>query len=584
VNRYRYGKDDMTFITNLRLNLEDLRTAKEIDEASLSEVRNTIDNVEVELQNKDTLINELRNNTNTIISEKIVLEQENIILSDQIAGLLEEKANLENNIRILQQHRAQIPSKNLVTTFRQSLDSMAGKLTEPESKANYIISSMNVKLRTNLSLKDDELQFQLPKPDDIIPPENLSTIEFTIRSTPKEPDLSEYIEVPDLTGMTLEEAEYVITDAGFKPGTTSEKNSNSPQGMVIDQMPSACSLAIPGDAIDITVSKIINIEVPNIVGLDIDSGEQVLINSQLEVGEITEQSSKSTSGTILIQSIEAGTTVLVGTPVDIVIAARETVEVPGLIDKNLDMAKYLIRSAKLKPGNIVKQVSTKKADTVLEQDPPAGTVVLEGECVDMVISIIEALKVPDVTGKHINEARTILENKELRIGRIIKRTSTLGTGTVLDQNLKAGTEVDAGMPLDLVVANQDIEMIEGIGPERGSKLKGIGINTIKDLAVADTETVGELVGRSTATKFISMSKLIDSASQLGSLGIDRQSAELLVKASGIDSVDTLKNAEADDLYNLCTEAIASGKVEVPMDYSLTQDTVNRWVKLAQPDR
>jgi beta-lactam-binding protein with PASTA domain len=580
VNRYRYGKDDMTFITNLRQNLENLRIAKEIDEASLIEFRNTIDNVEVELQNKDTLINELRKKTNTIISDKIVLEQENIILSDQIAGLLEEKANLENNIQILQQQRAQIQSKNLVTTFRQSLDSMAGNLNEPESKANYIISSMDVKLKTNLSLKDDELQFQLPKPDDIIPPENLSTIEFTIRSTPKEPDLSEHIEVPDLTGMTREEAEYAITDAGFKPGTTSEKSSNSPQGMVIDQIPSACSLAIPGDAIDITISKIINVEVPNIVGLDIDSGEQVLINSQLEVGEITEQSSKSTSGTILNQSIEAGTIALVGTPVDIVIAARETVEVPGLIGKKLDMAKYLIRSAKLVPGNIVKQVSTEKADTVLEQDPPAGTAVLEGESVDLVISIIEALKVPDVTGKHINEARTILENKEFRIGRIIKRTSTLGTGTVLDQNPKACTEVDAGMPLDLVVANQDIEMIEGIGPERGSKLKGIGINTIKDLAVADTETVGELVGRSTATKFISMAKLIDSTSQLGSLGIDRQSAELLVKAGGIYSVDKLKNAGAIELYNLCNEAIASGKVEVPMDYSLTQDAVKRWVELA----
>ncbi|NOR48615.1 MAG: PASTA domain-containing protein, partial [Methanosarcinaceae archaeon] len=382
MNRYRYGKDDMTFITNLRQNLENLRIAKEIDEASLIEVRNTIDNVEVELQNKDTLINELRNNTNTIISDKIVLEQENIVLSDQIAGLLEEKANLENNIQILQQQRAQIPSKNLVTTFRQSLDSMAGQLTEPESKADYIISSMNVKLKTNLSLKDDELQFQLPKPDDIIPPENLSTIEFTIRSTPKEPDLSEYIEVPDLTGMTHDEAEYAITDAGFKPGTTSEKNSNSPQGMVIDQIPSACSLAIPGAAIDITVSKIINIEVPNIVGLDIDSGKEVIINSQLEVGEITEQSSKSTSGTILIQSIEDGTTVLVGTPVDIVIAAREAVEVPGLIGKKLDMAKYLIRSAKLVPGNIVKQDSTEKGDTVLEQDPPAGTMVLEGESVN----------------------------------------------------------------------------------------------------------------------------------------------------------------------------------------------------------
>jgi beta-lactam-binding protein with PASTA domain len=575
------NEDDMTFISNLRQKLEDLRIAKEIDEASLIEVRNTIDNVEVELQNKDTQINELRENTNTIISEKIVLEQENIIRSDKIAGLLEEKANLENNIRILQQQRAQISSKNLITTFRQSLDSMAGKLTEPESNANYIISSMDVKLKTNLSLKDDEIQFQLPKPDDIIPPENLSTIEFTIRSTPKELDLSEYIEVPDLTGMTLKEAEYAITDAGFKPGTTSEKSSNSPQGMVIDQIPSACSLAIPGAAIDITISKIIYVEMPNIVGLDIDSGEQVLINSRLEVGEITEQSSKSTSGTILIQSIEAGTNVLVGTPVDIVIAGRDTVEVPGLIGKKLDMAKYLIRSAKLDLGNIVKQVSTEKADTVLEQDPPAGTSVLEGESVDIVISIIEAIKVPDVTWKHIKEARTILENKEFRIGRIIKRTSTLDAGTVLDQVPKAGTEVDTGIPLDLVVANQDIEMIEGIGSERGSKLRSININTIKDLAVADTETVGELVGMSTATKFISMAKLIDSASQLGSLGIDRQSAELLVKAGRIDSVDALKNVKAVELYNLCKEAIASGKVEVPMDYSLTYDAVKRWVELAQ---
>ncbi len=78
-----------------------------------------------------------------------------------------------------------------------------------------------------------------------------------------------------------------------------------------------------------------------------------------------------------------------------------------------------------------------------------------------------------------------------------------------------------------------------------------------------------------------MAKLIDSTSQLGSLGIDRQSAELLVKAGGIDSVDALKNAESGELYNLCEEAIASGKVEVPMDYSLKQDAVKQWVELAQ---
>ena len=108
-----------------------------------------------------------------------------------------------------------------------------------------------------------------------------------------------------------------------------------------------------------------------------------------------------------------------------------------------------------------------------------------------------------------------------------------------------------------------------------------GILTIKDLAAADAETVGELVGKSTADKFISMAKLIDDTSKLGSLGIERQSAELLVKAGRIDSIDKLKNANADDLYNIMKEAIASGKVEVPADYSLKKDDVKRWVESAQ---
>jgi hypothetical protein len=78
-----------------------------------------------------------------------------------------------------------------------------------------------------------------------------------------------------------------------------------------------------------------------------------------------------------------------------------------------------------------------------------------------------------------------------------------------------------------------------------------------------------------------MAKLIDNTSRLGRLGIDRQSAELLVKAGRIDSIDKLRNANADDLYNIMKQAIASGKVEVPSDYSLKVDDVKRWVESAQ---
>ena len=571
----------MTLIVNLRQNLDNLRIEKAIDEPSLTEIIKSIDDVEVVLQNKDTQIVELTNNLNTIISDKIVVEQEKNVLSQQVAGLLLEKADLEKDIQTLQLQRPQIQSENLVTTFRQSLDSMADKLNEPAARANYIISSMDVKLKTNLSLKDDKIQFQLPKPDDIIPPENLSTIEFTIKSSPKELDLSQHLEVPNLTGMTRDEAEYAITDAGFKLGTTSEKQSNSPEGTVIAQLPSADSLAIPGTAIDITTSKIMSVEMPNLVGLDIDSAKEVLDSIRLEMGEITELSSESSPGIVLKQSIEAGTILLIGTTVDVTVAAKENVKVPDLIGKTLDMALYLLRTAKLVKGSVTKKVSDEKPNTVLEQDPEAGTKILEQSSVNLVIASTEPIKVPDVTNKNINEARSILESKELRIDRIVKRTSTQATGTVLDQNPKPGSDAEPGMPVELVLANQDIEMIEGIGPERGSKLRDAGIMTITDLVNADTEHLSELVGKNTAEKFISMAKLVDGTSDLGSLGIDKQSSEILVKAGNIYSVDELKNANPVELYELCKEAVASGKVEVPAGYSIKQDDVKRWVEQAQ---
>ncbi|MDF1557991.1 MAG: DUF4332 domain-containing protein [ANME-2 cluster archaeon] len=571
----------MTLIVNLRQNLDNLRIEKAIDESSLAEIKQTIDDVEVVLQNKDTQIVGLTNNLNTIISEKIVVEQEKNVLSQYIAGLLLEKADLEKDIQTLQLQRPQIPSESLVTTFMQSLDSMADKLNEPAARANYVISSMDVKLRTNLSLKDDKLQFQLPKPDDIIPPENLSTIEFKIKSSPKELDLSQYLKVPNLTGMTRDEAEYAINDAGFKLGIISEKQSNSPQGTVIAQLPSADSLAIPGTAIDITTSKILTVEMPNLVGLDIDSAKDVLDSIQLEMGEITELSSESLPGIVLKQSIEAGTIVLIGTTVDVTVAAKENVKVPDLIGKTLDMAVYLLRTSKLAKGKVTKKVSTEKPNTVLEQDPKEGAMILEQSQVNLVISSTETINVPDVTKKNINEARAILESKGLRIDRIFKRTSTQATGTVLDQNPKPGSDAEAGMPVELVLANQDIEMIEGIGPERGSKLRDAGIMTITDLVTADAATVSEIVGKNTAEKFISMAKLIDSSSSLGSLGIEKQSSELLVKAGNIYSVAELKNANPVELYELCKESIASGKVKVPAGYSIRQDDVKRWVEQAQ---
>ena len=419
---------------------------------------------------------------------------------------------------------------------------MASSLNTPDARGNYTISNMNVKLKTNLSLKDNELQFQLPKPDDILLPENLSTIEFTIRSSPNEIDVSEYVQVPNLAGMTREDAENAINNAGFKPGIVSEVESSSSQGIVIGQMPSANSIAVSGDLIDITVSKITYVEVPKIVDFDIDSAKEILAGSNLEVGEITAKKSSFTPEMVLYQSIEAGTQVLPGTSVDIVVAENENEEE----DKD------------------VQDKDEHDEDEYIDLEP-----------------LIPELIVSDVVGMDVNKAKSILESEDFKVGRIIERSSTLDKGIVIGQNPVADTEVKTGVSVDLTVANPDIEMIEGIGPERGSRLRKGGIETISDLVAADSKDVGELVGKTAGARFISMANLIDNTSTLSSFGIDRQSAEILVKAGGINSPEMLKNANPDELYSIYKEAVKSGKVEVPIDYTLKIDDVKRWIEQAQ---
>ena len=125
-----------------------------------------------------------------------------------------------------------------------------------------------------------------------------------------------------------------------------------------------------------------------------------------------------------------------------------------------------------------------------------------------------------------------------------------------------------------------LEMIEGIGPEKDSILRDSGIKNISDLVDADFSDVSELVNKTTTKRFISMADLVDNTSELSS-GIDRQSAEILVKASGIHSSDMLNNANPDDLYNICKEAFASDKVKVPIDYTFKIDDVKCWIELVK---
>ncbi|RLG23707.1 hypothetical protein DRN85_08865, partial [Methanosarcinales archaeon] len=225
-----------------------------------------------------------------------------------------EIGELKTHVKRLQLERSKIPSDRLVSSFGDALEKMQVALTEKSTRVKYLVSDMDVELRANVAFDDDknEISYQLPKLDDSLPPENLSTIRFKIKMLPGEEvsgeEVFDYDEVPNLLGLMQDYAKYQITSKRFTVGEISYEGTDRVEpGIVLSQIPSPFSLASPGSPVDITVaeSTVKLTKVPNLIGLSLEEAEEVLKSINLKKGKVTKRKSESPPNTVISQSIKA---------------------------------------------------------------------------------------------------------------------------------------------------------------------------------------------------------------------------------------------------------------------------------------
>lgn len=315
----------MVDITELRTNIDRLNRSKTAasKKQSYTLVQKSIEGLESEYDSirKDLLSKE--SSLELLKKENLTLKQDYTILDSRVQEILKEKAEIEKQLEQLSRTRPELTSSSLVTAFRDSLEEMDVTMNSASSNVNYNVSSMNIKLRTNLAVLGNELRFQLPKADDVIPAENLSQVEFTIRSSAKEPEFTNYVDVPDVVGLDMDSAVSIIKDAGFTKGEIIEKESDLVQCTVLSQIPSGSSVAKSGDAVDIVISKMTSVPVPKVVGMTLDSAKKELISNRLNVGNVTEQPAALKVGTIIDQSVAAGEYTDVDAAIDVVVATEK---------------------------------------------------------------------------------------------------------------------------------------------------------------------------------------------------------------------------------------------------------------------
>src|SRR5712691_10247666 len=147
------------------------------------------------------------------------------------------------------------------------------------------------------------------------------------------------IGVPNVVDMQLEEAKFVLSKSGLKPGqATSRLTEGGTTGKVLSQNPAAGSAAPPGTEVQLETARA-GAKIPDVVGKSGDEAKQVLTAAGLRVGGpfIQEAKSAAEDGKVQQQKPPAGTLVLADSAVDLQVGMLliKGVQAPNVVDLNM---------------------------------------------------------------------------------------------------------------------------------------------------------------------------------------------------------------------------------------------------------
>ena len=202
------------------------------------------------------------------------------------------------------------------------------------------------------------------------------------------------ITVPDVSGMTEDEAQSALENAGFRNISSEFTYHDSvPSGQVIGMTPEAKAEATEDTEIVMQVSKGAERKtVPNVVGQKDVDAQNAIKSAGLSVGTVTYEYSDSVAqGIVISQSVDGGKKVSAGTTVDLVISngpePAAKVNVPPVTGTSESNARQLIQNAGLSVGTVTYQHSSSvAAGYVISCSPGVGSSVDEGTSVSLVVS------------------------------------------------------------------------------------------------------------------------------------------------------------------------------------------------------
>ena len=190
---------------------------------------------------------------------------------------------------------------------------------------------------------------------------------------------SNLVAVPDVTGMSRDEAIQALARVQLKVATTEAPSDKVPKGDVVSQSPKAGQQVPVDTEVGIVVSTgPAQVSVPDVTGVDVATAISNLDKVGLLAKPIDTYSPTIPVGQVTSQAPPAGTLVAPGTTIEMLVCAGpppagvETVKVPNVVGKTLSDATAAITDAGLKAISVEMDGSGEPAGQVVYQTPAAG--------------------------------------------------------------------------------------------------------------------------------------------------------------------------------------------------------------------
>jgi eukaryotic-like serine/threonine-protein kinase len=199
-----------------------------------------------------------------------------------------------------------------------------------------------------------------------------------------------------------------------------------------------------------------DIKVPNVTGLSFDDAGRRLAAQGLRAVKGEERfHAASPKGTVLEQDPAAGAHEIEGASVTLAVSiGQQFGKIPALVGLTKDDAQHRLESEGFELGDVTERPSQTPAGQVVDSRPRGGSDAPVPSSVSLVISAgPTVVLVPNVVGRTVTQARSILEAAGLTVGDVKTATGEQVNdlnAIVSEQTPGATAQVPAGQTVSLI--------------------------------------------------------------------------------------------------------------------------------------